>query len=285
MHNMIKPKTSFDSLNVDSLSGKGKFSLSTLRRYSSTTNLHQQENVNTPQILHRSLSSIFRKIPKNSNEKRENDTNSIDDDNASITSSDSSIDEYDTKSNNKLISIFSGAFNNKGHNNLNNNHNKKKRYNFNEIIVSNEIIITTTDTKDENDGYINPTLTTYETHLHTPTHNYSFYYPCRSKSVPLLPKLSEKYSQLSRHASTNERELPTIPDNKVVSTTTTTTTSSPKSSLTINISHVEPTLPMEILRYSISTSPLISPKLKDSSPSPPNLFLFYLLHLLLLYLL
>ncbi|PKC67153.1 kinase-like protein [Rhizophagus irregularis] len=275
---MIKQKTSFDSLIVDSHSGKGKFSLPTLRRYSSTTNLHQQENVNTPQILQRSLSSIFRKIPKNSNEKRENDTNSIDDDNASITSSDSSLDENDTKYNNKLISIFSGAFNNKGNNNLNNNHNKKKRYNFNEIIVSNEIIITTTDSKDfkddENYGYINPTLTTYETHLHTPTHNYSFYYPCRSKSVPLLPKLSEEYSQLSRHTSINERELPTIPDDKIVSTsTTTTTTSSPKSSLTINVSHVEPTLSLEILRYSVSTSPLISPKLSlhsSSSPSPPN---------------
>ncbi|CAB4380349.1 unnamed protein product [Rhizophagus irregularis] len=275
---MIKQKTSFDSLIVDSHSGKGKFSLPTLRRYSSTTNLHQQENVNTPQILQRSLSSIFRKIPKNSNEKRENDTNSIDDDNASITSSDSSLDENDTKYNNKLISIFSGAFNNKGNNNLNNNHNKKKRYNFNEIIVSNEIIITTTDSKDfkddENYGYINPTLTTYETHLHTPTHNYSFYYPCRSKSVPLLPKLSEEYSQLSRHTSINERELPTIPDDKIVSTsTTTTTTSSPKSSLTINVSHVEPTLSLEILRYSVSTSPLISPKLSlhsSSPPSPPN---------------
>ncbi|CAG8542404.1 15613_t:CDS:2, partial [Rhizophagus irregularis] len=89
-------------------SGKGKFSLPTLRRYSSTTNLHQQENVNTPQILQRNFKD------------------------------------------------------------------------------------------DENYGYINPTLTTYETHLHTPTHNYSFYYPCRSKSVPLLPKLSEEYSQLSQ---------------------------------------------------------------------------------------
>ncbi|GBC06425.1 hypothetical protein RclHR1_06820004 [Rhizophagus clarus] len=284
---MIKPKTSFDSLNVDSLSGqKTRFLLPTLRRYSSATNLHN-ENVNTPQILHRSLSSIFKKIPKTSNEKRENDTNSIDDDASSITSSDSSIydDNNDTKSNNKLISIFSGAFNNNGNNNHNN---KKKRYNFNEIIVSSEIIITTTDSKDlkddDDDGCLSPSLTTYETHLQTPTHNYSFYYPSRSKSVPHLPKLSEEFSQISRHASVNERELPAIPDDKIVpplptiTTTTTTATTLPITSkpLTITVSEISTSSnknvsEVEIFRYSASTSPLISPKFKESLPtsSPP----------------